>query len=126
MDDLDQLWNLAGEMGATDDVPEGTTPGLAALAHLLRFYNSTMGGGLGFAFEANEEFRVRRAIQAASYFGLADLAMFWADLLAHFPDYEYIESRYEAYDELVPRDSVIVEAFRAKVADSPREFGLRS
>lgn len=124
MDDVDRLWNMAGQMSARDDVPEGKALGLASLAYLLRFYNATMGGGLDFAFEANDKFRVRRAIQAAAYFGLADLAAFWKDLLVHFPDYDYIEARYEAYGEMVPRDAVIVEAFRSKLADSPGEFAL--
>jgi hypothetical protein len=40
------------------------------LAFLVRVVNSVEGGGLGFAVEVNEHFRLQRAIDAMRYFRL--------------------------------------------------------
>lgn len=81
LNDLDVIWNQAADHGADGDVPEGTPPGIEQLASLLRVYNSAMGGGLGFALEVNEPFRVRRAINAFRYFELDEAADFLQDVL---------------------------------------------
>ena len=64
------------------------------LSYLLRFYNSAMGGGLGFAVEVNEPFRLKRAMDAMRYFGLMDLAELVADLIEHDLDTEHAGSRH--------------------------------
>lgn len=125
MDDLDLVWNAAGELGAEGEAPGGTPQGITNLSYLLRLYNSTMGGGLGFAFEVNEKFRIQRAINAMGYFGLSELADFFEDLLEHFPDYDYIEAKYAEYEALVGTGDVIEDAFRAKAGEAPDEFGVR-
>ncbi|MGC4757648.1 hypothetical protein [Micromonospora trifolii] len=53
------------------------------LSYLLRVHNSAMGGGLGLAVEVNEPFRLKRAMEAMRYFGLAELAELMADLIEH-------------------------------------------
>lgn len=122
MDPIDQIWNHAIDLGVEDEVPEGTPAGLAALAHLLRVFNSTMGGGLLFAFEVNEEFRIRRAIAAARYFGLTELATFWEDLLLHIDEHRYLGSKYDAYCDLIAGGDAIEAAFRAKLLAAPEDF----
>jgi hypothetical protein len=62
-------------------------------SYLLRVYNSAMSGGLGFAVEVNEEFRLLRAVNAAYYFGLTDLATLLADLITHDQDGAYAGRR---------------------------------
>ena len=69
LDDLNIIWNHAADYGADGEAPHGTPPGIVQLSHLLRVYNSVMGGGLGFAVEVNEPFRLRRAVDALRYFG---------------------------------------------------------
>ena len=124
LNELDVLWNTAGEFGAEGDAPAETPPGIVHLSHLLRVYNSSMGGGLGFAFEVNEGFRVRRAIDALIYFGMSDLADLFEDLLEHVPDYDYIGNAEDRYDALVGNGDVLDETFRVKAAEAPGDFGL--
>ncbi|SNT64863.1 protein of unknown function [Asanoa hainanensis] len=81
LDDLDRIWNDAADYGVDGEVPEGTPPGVEHLASLLRVYNCAMSGGLDFALEVNEPFRVVRAIEAMRYFGLPEAADFLADVL---------------------------------------------
>lgn len=129
VDDLDLMWSAAAAMGAVGEAAAGTPPGVARLAYLLRVYNCAMGGGLGFAFEVNEDYRIVRAIDAMRFFGLAELAGLFEDLRAHMPDWDYIESRvrYDTFVDLA--DGIagvggVMEAFRAKAAGAPGEFGL--
>jgi hypothetical protein len=124
LNELDVIWNTAGELGAAGDAPEETPPGIVHLSHLLRVYNSSMGGGLGFAFEVNEGFRIRRAIDALSYFGLPELAELFEDLLDHVPDFDYIGNAEHRYDTLVGNGDIIDERFRAKAAEAPGDFGM--
>ena len=116
MAEFHAMWNLAADYGADGEAPEGTPESMRWLSYVLRFHNSSMGGGLGFAFEVNERFRVERAIAGARYLGLHELADFWADLLDHFADTGQVEppEREARYHELVPDDRVLFEAFKAK------------
>ena len=94
LDELHIIWNHAADYGADGEAPEGTPRGIVQLSYLLRFYNSAMGGGLGFAVEVNEPFRLKRAMDAMRYFGLMDLAELVADLIEHDLDTEHAGSRH--------------------------------
>lgn len=126
LDELDSIWNHAADYGADGEVPEGTPPGIVQLSYLLRVHNSAMGGGLGFAVEANEPYRLKRAMDAMRYFGLAELAELIADVIEHDLDGDHAESRNDDLKALLgPRDEALTTAFRVKAADSPADFGLR-
>jgi hypothetical protein len=124
MDHLDETWNLASEWGAEREIPAEVPAGIASLAHWLRVCNSAMGGGLGFAFEVNEDFRVVRAIAAMCFFGREDVAAFFEDLRAHAADGDYLESKDDEHDSLIEGGDAIDRAFRAKAEESPELFGL--
>jgi hypothetical protein len=125
LDELDIVWNRAGSLGADGEAPDGIPRGVVQLSYLLRVYNSAMGGGLGFAVEVNEQFRLQRAIDAMHYFGLPELAALVADLLDHDLDAEYAESRQSDFDALLgPRDENLSCAYRTKATESPADFGL--
>jgi hypothetical protein len=127
LDELDVIWNRAGVYGADGEPPEGTPRGIVYLSYLLRVYNSAMGGGLGFAVEVNEPFRLQRAIEAMRYFGLPELAALVTDLLDHDLDGAYAESRQADLDALLgPRDENLEAAYRAKARKAPADFGLDS
>lgn len=126
LDDLAVIWNRAADYGADGQAPEGTPPGIAHLSFLLRVYNSAMGGGLGFAVEVNEPFRLRRAIDAMRYFRLSELADLLTDVLNHESDIEYAGSRErQFYDLLGPAEENLDKAFRVRAAETPSDFGLR-
>jgi hypothetical protein len=79
----------------------------------------------GFAVEVNELFRLKRAMEAMRYFGLAELADLVADLVDHDLNGDYAESRQDdLYTLLGPRDEVLETAFRVKAAERPADFGL--
>lgn len=124
LNELRVIWNTACDLGAEGDAPTETPPGIVYLSHLLRVYGSSMGGGLWFAFEVNEDFRVRRAIDAFTYFGLQELAELFEDLLEHFPNWDHIGNAEDRYDALIGNGDVLDERFRAKAAVAPGDFGL--
>jgi hypothetical protein len=124
LNEFDLIWNTAADLGAEGDAPKETPPGIVHLSHLLRVYNSSMGGGLWFAFEVNEDFRVRRAIDACAYFGLRELAELFEDLLEHYPDWDPIGDAENKYDALIGNGDVLDERFHTKAAEAPGDFGL--
>src|SRR5690242_851650 len=127
-DDLDMIWNEAVDYGADGEVPGGTPSGVVQLASLLRVYNSAMGGGLGFALEVNEPFRVRRAVAAMRYFGLTEAADFLEDVLNRSLNGESADSLPsddDFYDLVDDRTELLRRAFKAKVAEVPGDFGRR-
>ncbi|WP_146167967.1 hypothetical protein [Micromonospora sp. MH33] len=125
LDELHIIWNLAADYGADGEAPEGTPRGIVQLSYLLRVYNSAMGGGLGFAVEVNEIFRLKRAMDAMRYFGLTELAELVADLIEHDLDGDYAESRHDDLECLLgPQDEALTTAFRVKAAERPADFGL--
>jgi hypothetical protein len=119
-----EIWNLAADHGADGESPEGTPPGLVRLAWLLRVYNSAMGGGLYFAFEVNEPFRIRNAIEAMRYFGLTELAALMAGILEHGIDNDYLTSREDEFYHLLGRDleENLHRAYRDRLAAAPADF----
>jgi hypothetical protein len=124
LDDLDVIWNEAADYGADGEVPDGTPSGIEQLASMLRVHNSAMGGGLGFALEVNEPFRVRRAINAMRYFELAEAADFLENVLnrslnGESPD--SLPSDDDFYDLM--DDETVRSAFKAKVARASTDFG---
>ncbi|MFC7533245.1 hypothetical protein [Actinoplanes sp. GCM10030250] len=126
LNDLDVIWNQACDYGAEGEVPEGTPTGVEHLASLLRVYNSAMGGGLGFALEVNEPFRVRNAINALRYFELAEAADFLQDVLdrslnGESPD--SLPSDVDFYDLVDDETGPVRRAFKAKAAEIPTDFG---
>jgi hypothetical protein len=123
--DLNAIWNLAADYGADGDVPEGTPPGTAQLSYVMRVVNSAMGGGLGFAVEVNERFRVQRAIDGMRYFGLAELADLLTDVLDHDLEDGYAEAQTDEFYRLVDSgEAGLGAAFKSKAATAPAEFGL--
>ncbi|NYH42723.1 hypothetical protein HNR22_002450 [Micromonospora jinlongensis] len=125
LDELHIIWNHAADYGADGEAPEGTPRGIVQLSYLLRFYNSAMGGGLGFAVEVNEPFRLKRAMDAMRYFGLAAHAELVADLVEHDLDGDHAESRQDDLDTLLgPQGEALETAFRVKAAERPADFGL--
>ncbi|GGM86380.1 DUF4259 domain-containing protein [Dactylosporangium sucinum] len=120
------IWIEAADYGADGEVPEGTPPGIEHLASLLRVYNSAMGGGLGFALEVNEPFRVRRAINAMRYFGLAEPADLLEDALSRSlngePPDSWPSGIHDRLDGLLD-DKWFMRAFKAKAAEVPTDFG---
>jgi hypothetical protein len=93
LDELVIIWNRACSFGADCETTDGTPPGVANLSYLCRIYSSAMSGGLGFAVEVNEPFRLQRAVDALHYFGLSVLAALVADLLDHDLDGHYADSQ---------------------------------
>lgn len=125
LDDLDLIWNQAADYGADGEAPESTPEGVVKLSHVLRVYNSAMGGGLSFAVEVNEPFRIQQAIAALQFFGLSQLADLMADILDHGLDGGYAESRQAEFSTLLgPLDGAIDAAFRLKARKDPPEFGI--
>ncbi|MEU1363196.1 hypothetical protein ABZ356_25510 [Micromonospora zamorensis] len=125
LDELHIIWNRAVDYGVDGEAPEGTPRGIVQLSYLLRVYNSAMGGGLGFAVEVNEPFRLKRAMDAMRYFGLMDLAELVADLIEHDLDTEHAGSRHDDLEILLgPQDEALTRAFRVKAAERPADFGL--
>ncbi|PRX15800.1 hypothetical protein CLV67_12239 [Actinoplanes italicus] len=125
MNGLDTIWNQACDYGADGEVPQGTPPGIEHLASLLRVYNSAMGGGLGFALEVNEPFRVRNAIIALRYFELGEAADFLQDVLDRSLNGESPDSlpSDEDFHRLVDDGpNPISRAFKAKAAKVPADF----
>lgn len=124
LDDLDVIWNDACDYGADGEAPEGTPLGVAHLAHLLRIHGSLMGGGLFFALEVNEPFRVRRAVEALHYFGLVEAAVLLEETLERSMKGEDSDSwpTDDHFDGLADGD-VLERAFRAKAIEAPADFG---
>ncbi len=122
-DVADDLWNEAANLGASDAIPAGVPSGQAHLARLLRFHNSAMGGGLGFAVEVNEPDRIEAAAQASEYFGLSELAEFLRGLGEPDAAEELTDRYYELTGESGGGEDVIEPAFRAKLVQSPQDFG---
>ena len=125
LDQLQIIWNHAADYGADGEAPEGTRRGIVQLSYLLRVYNSAMSGGLGFAVEVNEPFRLKRAMDAMQYFELADLAELLAALIEHDFDIYHAGSRHDDLETLLgPQGEALTRAFRVKAAEKPADFGL--
>ncbi|KUL25825.1 hypothetical protein [Actinoplanes awajinensis] len=124
LDDLDLIWDEAIDFGIDGDVPKGTPPGIEQLAGLMRVHNSVMGGGLFFALEVNEPFRIRHAVEALHYFGLTAAADLLEDTLRRSLKGEDSDSwpTDDHFDGLIDGD-VLETAFRAKVIEVPADFG---
>lgn len=125
LDELHLIWNRAADYGADGEAPAGTPRGIVQLSYLLRVYNSAMGGDLDFAVEVNEPFRLKRAMDAARYLGLTELAKLVADLIEHDLDMSHAASRQDDLDALLgPADAALETAFRTKAAERAADFGL--
>ncbi len=124
MEDLDAIWNDACDYGADGEAPEGTPVGIQHLASLLRIHGSVMGGGLAFALEVNEPFRVKRAVEALHYFGLAAAAELLEDTLGRSLKGQDSESwpTDDGFNGLIDGD-VLDSAFQAKAREVPADFG---
>ncbi|GLW29086.1 hypothetical protein Areg01_20260 [Actinoplanes regularis] len=83
-----------------------------------------MGGGLAFALEVNEPFRVRRAVEALHYFGLTAAAELLEDILGRSLKGENSDSwpTDDDFDDLIDGD-VLDSAFQAKAIEVPADFG---
>jgi len=125
---LDELWNEAVDLGVDGDVPPGTPVGMERLAHALRVHGSVMGGGVGFALEANESFRVSLAVDGFRYLGLTEVADLLAEVADGYGRPGYDASRVAAQtdriEELLNEDDPVGDAFRAIAIEKPEDFGL--
>ncbi len=121
-DGLDLIWDEANDYGIEGAVPDGTPPGIEHLAHLMRVYNSAMGGGLFFALEANEPFRIRRAITALRYFAMTEAAAMLDDALLNSEDPDWDSDDIAFHDLVDGGTDLLGKAFRAKAAEAPADF----
>jgi hypothetical protein len=126
LDALDEIWNRALGYASDDAFPEGVPDGIRQLSFLLRVYTSAMGGGLTFAFEVNEDSRMRRAVDAMRYFQMDELASFWEDLIIRQSEGDSLDDELDQFVDLVEGDSGIEAAFRNRAAEDPQSFGLNS
>jgi hypothetical protein len=84
-----------------------------------------MGGGLDFAVEVNERLRLQRAMDAARYFGLTELAQLVAGLIEPDLDMSHAASRQDGLDALLgPADTALETAFRIMAAEQLADFGM--
>ncbi|AEV86731.1 putative iron-dependent peroxidase [Actinoplanes sp. SE50] len=120
-DDLDLIWEEANDYGIEGGVPDGTPPGIEHLTHLMRVYNSAMGGGLYFALEANEPSRVRRAIIALRYFGMAEAATLLDEAL-NSESHDSVPADVDFYALVDGGPDLLGKAFRAKAVETPDDF----
>jgi hypothetical protein len=79
-----------------------------------------MSGGIGFADDvlAAEDFEA--AAQACRYLNLPDLAAVMLRIHAFGPEQD--DELQGAYDRIVPRDQVLVDAFERRFAEAPEDF----
>jgi len=128
MDRLDEIWNDAVDLGVDGDVPPGTPVGMEKLSHALRVYNSVMGGGVGFALEANEPFRVSLAIDGFRYLGLTEVAELLAEVADGYgmPGYDasQVSAQADRIEELFDEGDPVDDAFRAIASEKPEDFDL--
>jgi hypothetical protein len=115
----------AADYDADGGAPAGSPRGIVQLSSLLRVYNSIMGGGLDFAVEVNERLRLQRAMDAARYFGLTELAQLVAGLIEPDLDMSHAASRQDGLDALLgPADTALETAFRIMAAEQLADFGM--
>jgi hypothetical protein len=100
----------------------------AKLAAALRVCNSIMGGGVGFALEVNEPFRVAAAIDGFRYFGLTEVAGLLSDIADGYGSPGYDASRVSELErrveEFLDVEDPLADAFRSLAAERPDAFGL--
>lgn len=127
MDRLTEIYHEAVDFGEEGEAPAGAPVGVVQLSYALRVYNSIQGGGVGFALEANEPFRVGHAIDAFRYFGMAEVAELLADVAesygAHGHDDEQAAKK-DRIEEIVYDGDPLFDAYQVKARTDAKDFGL--
>lgn len=113
--DSDNIWNRAAFEGG------GPTPleGDVALAALLAVHGMVMNGGTDHAIEVLDAFEFAAGVAGFRYFGLLEAASMLEAAQMPQADHLDLNARYGA---LIPNDSTLVEAFKAKLLVSPAVF----
>lgn len=121
---LDDVYEDAVDFGADGEVPVGTPIGTTMLAHVMRVYNSVLGGGLGSAMAVVEPAEFERAVDGLRYLDLGDLADLLARLVESYgsPDHDFQEQR--RLEQLLRTGDPVSDAFERKAAEVPSDFGL--
>ncbi|WP_127503347.1 hypothetical protein [Actinoplanes solisilvae] len=121
---LDDVYDDAVDFGAEGEVPVGTPIGTTRLAHVMRVYNSILGGGLGSAMAVVEPAGFERAVAGFRYLGLGDLADRLARSVESYgrPDHDFQEQR--GLEQLLRAGDPVGDAFERKAAQIPSDFGL--
>src|SRR5690348_994723 len=109
----DRVWNRACSVQRA-----GTGVGDRHLWSLLRVHGCVMSGGVGFADDMLAAQDFEAAAQACRYFGLPDLAGVLLGI--HASDPQRDNELQVAYDRLVQRDQVLVDAFERRFAEAPK------
>ncbi|MFC6020472.1 hypothetical protein ACFP2T_30420 [Plantactinospora solaniradicis] len=115
MSDADQVWNRACASECA-----GTGPGDRHLWALLRVHGAVMSGGVGFAADVCSPEEFARSADASRYFGLPHLSRVIARVARSSPEED--EELQAAYDELVPLDQVLADAFERRYRAAPLDF----
>ncbi|GAA2673767.1 hypothetical protein [Actinoplanes palleronii] len=126
MTSVDDVYERAVDFGADGEVPAGTPIGTAHLSHVMRVYNSILGGGLGSAVAVVEPDEFERAVAGFRYLGLREIADLLARLVESYgrPEHDFREQR--GLEELLSSGDPVSDAFATKAAEIPSDFGLTS
>jgi hypothetical protein len=121
---LDEVYENAVDFGTDGEIPEGTPVGTANLAHVMRVYNSILGGGLGSAMVVIEPDEFDRAADGLRYLGLGEAADLLVRLVHSYgsPDHDFQEQR--GLERLLGTGDPVGDAFERKAAEVPADFGL--
>lgn len=124
MTSLDDVYENAVDYGVEGEVPVGTPIGTAKLAHVMRVYNSILGGGLGSAMAVIEPDEFDRAVEGFRYLELNEAADLLARLVESYgrPDHDFQEQR--RLEQLLGSGDPVSDAFERKAAEAPSDFGL--
>jgi len=118
----DHIWNRAC-------LPE--SEGLGAIGDrrlwsVIRVHSIAMNGGLDHAVDHCTHDQVRDAAAGFLYLGMDAVAELLTDVQALNDRDAWDESRAaeddDRYNDLIPRDDVIIRAFEAKLASAPSDF----
>ena len=126
----DRVWNRATEAW-NPETWEGLRDGDRALAALLLIHGLVQNGGVPHAVEALEPDEIRRGIEGYRYFGLDGVADLMDGALAQksrlalssLSVHEELELLWDsAYQELLPTDQALADAFEGVYASSSADF----
>lgn len=120
----DDVYNNAVDYGIEGAAPVGAPEGVAKLSNVLRAYNAMMSGGLGFAIEVIEPDEFERAVEGFRYLDLNEIATLLEELVGSYGDPGYDEQKEARLDEMLNESSIVLNAFRRKVAMVPSDFGV--
>lgn len=110
-----QIWNRACQLYCT-----GAGEGDLNLWRLLRVHGAVRNGGVSLAGEVCAKAELEAASRACLYFGLEALSeLVFTISKSTAADDVWLQRE---YDDLVPDDQVLLDAFERRLADTPEEF----